>query len=144
MKREKKNYLCSQMIRSYIFCCCLVTRSCLILLHEVQLTRLLCRWDFPGKNTLVGCHFLLQGIFLTQESNSHLLHWEAGSSISQQGSTVLHTENSKDCTYTHTHTHTQTVRTNKFSKVVGQKKSAIFHTLTMNNGKEKLRKQFHL
>ena len=30
-------------------------------------------WDFPGKNTGVGCHFLLQGIFLTQGSNSHLL-----------------------------------------------------------------------
>ena len=24
-------------------------------------------WDFPGRNTGVGCHFLLQGIFLTQE-----------------------------------------------------------------------------
>ena len=32
-----------------------------------------CAWDFPGKNTGVGCHFLLQGIFLTQESNLHLL-----------------------------------------------------------------------
>ena len=30
-------------------------------------------WDSPGKNTGVDCHFLLQGIFLTQESNSHLL-----------------------------------------------------------------------
>ena len=30
--------------------------------------------DFPGKNTAVGCHFLLQGIFLTLESNPHLLH----------------------------------------------------------------------
>ena len=30
--------------------------------------------DFPGKNTGVGCHFLLQGIFLTQESNPGLLH----------------------------------------------------------------------
>ena len=29
---------------------------------------------FPGKNTRVGCHFLLQGIFSTQESNPHLLH----------------------------------------------------------------------
>ena len=27
---------------------------------------LLCPWDSPGKNTGVGCHFLLQGIFLTQ------------------------------------------------------------------------------
>ena len=35
--------------------------------------RLLCPWDFPGKNTGVGCHFLLQGIFLTQGSNLHLL-----------------------------------------------------------------------
>ena len=31
---------------------------------------LLCPWDFPGKNTGVGCRFLLQGIFWTQESNS--------------------------------------------------------------------------
>ena len=30
-------------------------------------------WDFPGKNTEVGCHCLLQEIFLTQESNSCLL-----------------------------------------------------------------------
>ena len=26
---------------------------------------LLCPWDFPGKNTGVGCHFLLQGTFPT-------------------------------------------------------------------------------
>ena len=31
-------------------------------------------WDSPGKNTGVGCHFLLQGIFLTQGSNLGLLH----------------------------------------------------------------------
>ena len=36
--------------------------------------RPLCPWDSPGKNTGVGCHFLLQGIFPTQESNlCHLL-----------------------------------------------------------------------
>ena len=29
---------------------------------------------FPGKNTGVGCHFLLQGIYLTQGSNLGLLH----------------------------------------------------------------------
>ena len=28
---------------------------------------------FPGKNTGVGCHFLLQRAFLTQELNQHLL-----------------------------------------------------------------------
>ena len=31
-------------------------------------------WDFPGKNTGVGCHFLLQEIFWTQGSNLGLLH----------------------------------------------------------------------
>ena len=35
-------------------------------------TRLLGPWDFPGKNTGVGCHFLLQGIFLTQGWNTSL------------------------------------------------------------------------
>ena len=35
--------------------------------------RLLCPWDFPSKNTGVGCHFLLQGIFLIQGLNLHLL-----------------------------------------------------------------------
>ena len=36
---------------------------------SLQLTRLPCPRDSPGKNTGVGCHFLLQGIFLTQGSN---------------------------------------------------------------------------
>ena len=34
----------------------------------------LCPWDSPGKSTGVGCHALLQGTFLTQESNPQLLH----------------------------------------------------------------------
>ena len=45
-------------------------------------TRLLYPWDSPGKNTGMGCHALLQGIFLTQGLNPHLvrlLHWQAGS-----------------------------------------------------------------
>ena len=37
-------------------------------------TRLFGPWDFPGKNTGVGCHSLLQGIFLTQGLNPCLLH----------------------------------------------------------------------
>ena len=36
--------------------------------------RLFRPWDFPGKNTGVGCHFLLQEIFLTQGLNSGLPH----------------------------------------------------------------------
>ena len=34
---------------------------------------ILCPWNFPGKNTGVGCHLLLQGIFPTQESKPYLL-----------------------------------------------------------------------
>ena len=40
----------------------------------VACTRLLHPWDFLGKSAGVGCHFLLQGIFLTQGSNPDLLH----------------------------------------------------------------------
>ena len=36
--------------------------------HRRQPTRLLCPWDSPGKNTGVGCHFLLQCIKVTSES----------------------------------------------------------------------------
>ena len=41
--------------------------------HELQLSRLLCPQDIPGKSTRVGCHFLLQVIFLTQGTNLCLL-----------------------------------------------------------------------
>ena len=41
--------------------------------HGLLSTRLFCPWDFPGKNTGVGYHFLLQEIFLTQGLNSCLL-----------------------------------------------------------------------
>ena len=40
---------------------------------SLQPTRLLCLWTLLGKNPLVGCHFLLHGIFPTQESNLRLL-----------------------------------------------------------------------
>ena len=50
--------------------------------YRLQPSRPPCLWDSPGKNTGVVCHFLLQGIFPTQESNQWflcLLHWQAGS-----------------------------------------------------------------
>ena len=46
--------------------------------------RLFCPCDAPGKNTGVGCHFLLWGIFPTQGLNPcllRLLHWQVGSSL---------------------------------------------------------------
>ena len=56
-------------------CACVV--SCF---RHVQLlatpwpTSLLFPWDSPGKKTGMGCHFLPQGVFLTQGSNSCFLH----------------------------------------------------------------------
>ena len=59
---------------------CSVTQSCMTLrLHGLCPARLLCPWDSPGKNTGVGCHALLQGIFPTQRSNPCLLHWQPDS-----------------------------------------------------------------
>ena len=56
-------------------------------LHGLQPSSLLCPRNFPGKDTGVGCHFLLQEIFLTQGSNPYLLHWQTDSSpLSQLGS----------------------------------------------------------
>ena len=54
--------------------CVLVAQSCPQSLqpHGLGPTKLLCPWNSPGKNTGVGCHFLLQGIFLTQGSNPGL------------------------------------------------------------------------
>ena len=43
--------------------------------HGLYPNRLLCPWISPSKNTRVGCHFLLQGIFLTQGLNPGLLHY---------------------------------------------------------------------
>ena len=64
--------------------------------------RLLCPWDFPGKNSGVGCHFLLQRIFLIQELKLNLirlLHWQADSllvSITRLKHVKLPTVNHRD------------------------------------------------
>ena len=42
--------------------------------HGLSPASLLYPWDFPGKKAGVGCHFLIQAIFPTQGSNSHLLY----------------------------------------------------------------------
>ena len=54
---------------------CVGAQSCSYALwpHGMQPFRLLCPWGSPGKSTGVGCHFFLQGIFPTQESNKCLL-----------------------------------------------------------------------
>ena len=63
----------------------LCAQLCLTLcdpMDYIQPTRLLRPWNFSGKNTGQGCHFLLPGIFPTQGSKSCLLcllHWQADS-----------------------------------------------------------------
>ena len=55
---------------SFICCCCYVTSvvSDSVRPHRRQPTRLPRPWDSPGKNTGVGCHFLLQRIKVKSES----------------------------------------------------------------------------
>ena len=62
-------------------CVCVRARACALSCVQlfatpwaIAATRLLCPWDFPGKNTGVGYHSLLWRIFLTQGLNPHLLH----------------------------------------------------------------------
>ena len=65
--------------------CCLVVR---VFCDPTDCSpRILCPWNFPGKNTGAGCHFLVQGIFLTQGWNPCVSHWQADSlPLSHQGS----------------------------------------------------------
>ena len=63
----------------YIYCAQSLIRVWPFVTPWTVPTRLLCPWGPPGKNTRVGCHFLFQGIFLTQGLNLCLLHWQADS-----------------------------------------------------------------
>ena len=51
--------------------------------HGLQHSRLLCSWDFSGRNTGVGCYFLLQ------RSNPHFLHWQAPANAGNVGNVGL-------------------------------------------------------
>ena len=56
---------------SYCCCCCCCVTSVVsdsVWLHRRQPTRLPHPWDSPGKNTGVGCHFLLQCMKVKSES----------------------------------------------------------------------------
>ena len=55
----------------FVFISCSVTSNSMRP-HGLQPTRILCAWDFQCKNTRVGCHSLLQGIF-----QAKILEWVA-------------------------------------------------------------------
>ena len=64
--------------------CAKLVQSCLTRCNPTDCSpaKLLCPWDSPGKNTGVGCHFLLQQITPTQGWNPSLLcllRWQADS-----------------------------------------------------------------
>ena len=66
---------------SVCVCVCSVLSNSLWL-HGLWPARLLCPWNFSGKNTWVGCHFFLHGIFPNERQNPcllSLLHWQADS-----------------------------------------------------------------
>ena len=52
-----------------VFCCYLGSKCFLTLITPWTVASQAPLWDFPGKNIAVSCHFLLQGIFLTQGLN---------------------------------------------------------------------------
>ena len=74
--------------------CVLVAQSCPILCDpmDVQPTRLLCPWNFPCKDTGVGCHTPLQKIFPIQGTKPGLLHWQVDSLSSQPSQERVKTE----------------------------------------------------
>ena len=66
------------------YCCCWVVQLPPVLCNPMDCSLLLCPWNFPGKNTREGCHFLLERIFPTQGSKPSLLHWQTDLSLSHQ------------------------------------------------------------
>ena len=73
-------------IQTYVTCVCvLVTQLCLTLcdIMDCRIPGSSIRGNFPGKNTGVGCHSVLQGIFLTQGLNPGLTTLQADSLLSE-------------------------------------------------------------
>ena len=76
-----ENWYLNLLFSKLIMCVCLVTQSSPTLCHLMDFSPT-GSMKFSRKNIGASCHFLLQGIFPTQESNLHLLcllHWQANS-----------------------------------------------------------------
>ena len=71
--RELSRYSLILLGGTCVVCASFSVVSDSLQLYELQPARAFCPWDFPGKNTGMGCHFFLQGIFLTQGLNLGLL-----------------------------------------------------------------------
>ena len=69
-------FFCSSSVLQDL-CACMLSHFSYVQFFVTPWTvahRLLCPWNSPGKNTVVGCHALLQGIFLTQGWNPCMLY----------------------------------------------------------------------
>ena len=76
---------CTHICASVSVCVCTKSLSCVQLFEtlDCSLPHSSVQRNFSGKNTGVGCHLLLQGIFLTEGSNPRLLYllqWQGDSS----------------------------------------------------------------
>ena len=72
-KKKKNKVLLPLVLTALGVCACSVVQPCpLFVTPGQQLARPLCPWDFPSKNTGMGCHLLLQG------SRSGINFYEAG------------------------------------------------------------------
>ena len=60
-KKEYLSFLKLNKILALLCCCCSVAKSCLTIYHLINCS-MPGSMGFPGKNSGVGCHFLLQGI----------------------------------------------------------------------------------
>ena len=66
-----KNCIFLALSTLYLLCCCccqVTSVGPIVRPHRQQPTRLPRPWDSPGKNTGVGCHFLLQCMKVKSES----------------------------------------------------------------------------
>ena len=96
--------VCVSSICISIYVCESENGSCSVLSNSCDpMDYSLCPRDSPGKNTGLGSHSLLQGIFLTQGSNPGLLAWRAESlpSESARRYTCIYM---CVCVYIYTHT----------------------------------------
>jgi len=74
--KEMDSYLILPIYNKLCVCACSVMTNSLQP-YGLYPCRHLCSWDSSGKNTGIGCHALLQGVFPTQVSS--FLHWQMDS-----------------------------------------------------------------
>ena len=62
----------SRAFHLQVYGCSVVHHVQLFMTHELQPTRLLCPWNSLGKDTEVGCHFLIQGKIFQPRDRTHI------------------------------------------------------------------------